>query len=142
MLKKLIILASLTYLVHPVCTAMTYRNYIDNSYDVSIVCFDRANAQRGSISLTINQKDPSQGYIRNIFVQQPYRNQKIGSHLLHCALKHMKEHNVTTIYLDALGSKHFFLKHGAEPLESTNPEHLMLDLVPMKFDLTKNVPLV
>lgn len=118
---------------------MIYRSIMhDDPMDSTIACLDIHEKQVGSINFTRNSNNSTQACIRTLFVQPAYRNQKIGSQLLSLALTQLRNQQVTTVHLDAVGSKHFFLKHGAkelESLESIDPNHLMLDITPMEFNL-------
>lgn len=110
----------------------------DDPMDSTIACLDIHEKQIGSINFTRDENNSDEACIRTLFVQPAYRNQKIGSQLLGLALTQLRKKQVTTVHLDAVGSKYFFLKHGAREIESSNPLHLMLDITPMQFNLNHN----
>lgn len=123
-------------LIFSLCSlsAMSFRTSV-NEDDYSISCINQHQKKIGHINFHTDN-DSQSAVIRKIYVTPEQRNKGIGSRLLLLGLEQLRSQNIREVHLDAVDSKHFFSKHGAQELEPTDM-HLLSDTIPMAFYLNR-----
>lgn len=112
-------------------TYVTKRN--SSNTDFAIECFISERHKVGHITFHTNDHCKN-AIIRRIYVEPNYRNQGVESQLLHASFKQLQSLKISTVEVEAVDSKHFFLKHGAIQADA-NTVQLLTDTVPLIFYL-------